>query len=102
MLGVCNVSNICCNQSCIEYGAYLSLRTISGKHDEAMKCKCDKRSSGLKEEPSGVICQEVGSSKPVVKTPTFIAEDYKGALDRALSFMIEFTDILLQVAKHRV
>lgn len=54
----------------------------------------------LERGPSEVLYQEEGSHSPVAEAPAIVYQAYECESKRISSFVMEFTDILLQVAKH--
>lgn len=95
-------------QSHFKLGEHESKRRHKKRHspdnglnrDEIVQCDYDKRSSGLKGRPCDVIWPEDGSPRSAVKTPTIIEYNDEGVSEMVPSFLIEFPDILLRVAKH--
>lgn len=75
---------------------------IVSKRGETVKPNYNGQLSGLKEGPCDVVWPEDGFPILVVETPTITEGDDMGFSKRVLSFVLEFADVLLRVAGHRV
>lgn len=70
-----------------------------GKHDETIKRRSRRQAVRAKKEPSDVVCQKEGSTRPAGEAPTILQQNDENVSEKAPSYLFEFEEIPMRFAR---